>query len=248
MRRLLTIPLLALLTPLLADGNISFVMGGRSYQLTGGQAVLAKRNGKVQLIIAAKDMQNKMQFAVTGELTEQLSGPVELTTSFSPVSAVIVSARGIYSVAPAVMLARDEFMRYTKKEEVVTGELEDDPDDNVYDRLEECRRSRNDHCHRVAHEKRRKRKKIAVRYVKHGPTWVGKSRAERIATGDGIAKEEKYRDTTFAVRITPVIVDGKVVSLTGSFGGVMLFNEGMNQAVKIPLQNGQFTVQVENKP
>ncbi len=232
-----------------ADGTISFRIGPREYQLTGAQGIIAKRKGKTQLLIAVKDAQQKAQFALSAELPADLTGPVELTPDIAPLTAVIVNTRGIYSFVPHVTLARDDFMRYTKKEEIVTGELEDDPEDRPEDRLEECRREKSAReCIQAIKQKRRKRPKVTVRYVKHGPTWMGKSREERITQGDGVAVEEKYRDTSLVVRITPVLVNGKVVSLTGSFAGIMVYNEGLAAATKVPLQGGAFSVTVKDTP
>jgi len=231
-----------------AEGNISFRIGQRDYQLTGAHAVLTKRAGKTQLIIAAKDTQQKAQFALAAELSGELAGPVELTPDTAPITATIVNARGIYSFVPHVTLARDDFMRYTKKEEIATGELEDDPEDKPEQRLEECRQGMTRDCQEAIKIKRRRRQKVKVRYTKHAPTWVGKSREERVTQGDGVAVEEKYRDTSLVVRLTPVLVNGKVTSLTGSFAGVVVYNEGLNSATKVPLQGGAFSVTVQGTP
>jgi hypothetical protein len=231
-----------------AEGSISFRIGGRDYQLTGAHAVLTKRGGKTQLIIAAKDTQQKVQFALAAELAGELAGPVELTPDTAPITATIVNARGIYSFVPHVTLARDDFMRYTKKEEIATGELEDDPEDKPEQRLEECRQGMTRDCQEAIKIKRRRRQKVKVRYTKHAPTWIGKTREQRIAQGDGVAVEEKYRDTSLVIRITPVLVNGKVESLTGNFAGVVVYNEGLNSAIKVPLQAGAFSVTVKEAP
>lgn len=228
-----------------ADGNISFRIGQRDYQLSGAHGMIAKRKGKTQLVIAVKDTQHKTQFALTAELPADLTGPMELTPEVAPLTAVIVNARGIYSFVPHVTLARDDFMRYTKKEEIATGELEDDPEDRPEERLEECRRGNFRDCLQAIKEKRHRKPKVKVRYTKHAPTWVGKTREERITQGDGVSVEEKYRDTSLVVRITPVLVNGKVTSLTGSFAGVVVYNEGLNSATKVPLQGGAFSVTVK---
>lgn len=230
---------------LAADGSIAFDLAGRHYELTGAHGVLTKRNGKTQLIVAAKDTGQKVQFALTAELPGELTSPMELTAEITPLSTAIVNSRGIYSFVPHVTLSRDDFMRYTKKEEIATGELEDDPEDRPEERLEECRRGNVRECNQAVKEKRRRRPKIKVRYTKHAPTWIGKSRQERIEQGDGVAVEEKYRDTSLIVRIHPVLVNGKVVSLSGSFAGVVVYNEGLNAATKVPLQGGAFSVTVK---
>ncbi len=248
MRRATAIIFLLFSASLWADGNISFRIGTREYQLSGAHGVLAKRKGKTQLVIAVKDTQHKTQFALTAELPAGLTGPMELTPEIAPLTAVIVNARGIYSFVPHVTLSRDDFMRYTKKEEIATGELEDDPEDRPEERLEECRRGSFRDCLQAIKEKRRRRQKVRVRYTKHAPTWVGKSREERVTQGDGVAVEEKYRDTSLVVRLTPVLVNGKVTSLTGSFAGVVVYNEGLNSATKVPLQGGAFSVTVQGAP
>lgn len=235
--------------PILAgEGTISYQIGGKNYTLQGAQAALAKRNGKLQLIIGVKDQAARSQLAITAEVAgTALDAPLDLNSDFSAVSAVIVNTHGIYSVAPHVTLARDDFMRYTKKEEIETNDTEEDPDDRSYEDRKECGNGMTDACIRAKHQHRRRRKKVRVRYVQHGPTWVGKSRQQRIDTGDGIMREEKYRDTSFMVRLTPVHVNGKLVRIDGTFAGVFIFNEGMKPGTRMPLQNGQFSVRVENQ-
>lgn len=237
---------LFLLNTLWAEGNISFRIGSRDYQLSGAHGILAKRKGRTQIIIAAKDAQHKTQFALTAELPADLAGPVELTPDVAPLTAMIVNTQGMYSFIPQVTLARDDFMRYTKKEEIVTGELEDDPEDRPEERLDECRRGSLRECLQAVKAKRRRRPKIKVRYFRQGPTWVGKSREERILQGDGVAVEKKYSDTSLVVRIIPVLVNGKVTSLTGSFAGVVVYNAGMGAATRVPLQGGAFSVTVKH--
>jgi|GEM_PF-3493762 len=231
-----------------ADSGMGFTIGGRQYQLNGGQAVLYTVKGRTQLILAVRDPQSKAQIAITVEVPAgALNGtPLELTADFHPVSAVIINAKGIYSFVPQLTLARDSFMKYVKKEEVITDELEDDPHDRPQDRLSECRHGLSDNCEKLMHHHRRKRKKVRVKYTTHGPTWVNKSREERIATGDGIMREEKFRDTFFMLRLTPVMSGSKVTRFTGSFAGVMVYNEGMNPAVKLPIQGGIIDLQVHD--
>jgi hypothetical protein len=240
---------LSLALPVFAgEGGVSYQIAGKSYALSGAQAALVKRHGKLQLVIGVKDQAARSQLAITAELdANSLDAPVDLNSDFSAVSAVIVNTQGIYSVAPHVTLARDEFMRYTKKEEIETNETEADPDDRSFEDRKECGNGMTDACLRAKHAHGRRRKKVRVRYVQHGPTWVGKSRQQRIDTGDGIMREEKYRDTSFMVRLTPVHVNGKLVRLDGTFAGVLIYNEGMKPGTRIPLQNGQFSVRVENQ-
>jgi len=240
--------LLLVLPALAGEGAITYQIGGKNFTLTGAQAALVKRNGKLQLVIGVKDQAARGQMAITAEIAAgSLETPVDLNSDFSAVSAVIVNAHGIYSVAPHVTLARDEFMRYTKKEELESNESEEDPDDRSYERFKECSNGMSDVCARAMHGHRRRRKKVRVRYVKHAPTWVGKTRQERLDTGDGVMREEKYRDTSFMVRLNPVLVNGKVVRIDGTFAGVLVYNEGMKPGTRVPLQNGQFSVRVENK-
>lgn len=231
-----------------ADAGMGFTLGGRQYQLQGGQAVLNTVKGRTQLILAVRDVQSKAQIAITAEIPAgALTGaPLELTADFHLVSAVIINTKGIYSFVPQVTLARDSFMQYVKKEEIATDELEEDPHDRPQDRLAECRQGFSEQCMKLMRHHRHKRKKVRVKYSKHGPTWVGKSREERIATGDGIMREEKFKDTSFILRLVPVLNGGKMTQITGSFAGVMVYNEGMNPAVKLPVQNGQFDLQVHD--
>lgn len=247
MRTAIAIFLSAIFAAAYAEPGINFSVGGKQYRLKGGHAVVNKVKGRTQLILAVRDTTSKAQIAITAEIPDgALDKPLELTSELHLLSAVIVNTRGIYSIVPQVTLARDDFMRYVKKEEIQTGEMEDDPHDRPQDRIAECREGLTEHCHRLMHKHRRKKPKIKVRYSTHGPTWVNKSRSERIATGDGIMREEKYRDTSFILRLTPVVAGGKVTSITGSFAGIMTFNEGMNPAVKMPVQSGEIELQVHD--
>lgn len=229
-----------------ADGSVSFDVGGRAYRLAGAQGLLAKRAGRTQLVVAVKDTQQKTQFALTAELPGDLEGPIELTSEIAPLTAVIVHARGVYSVVPHVTLSRDDFMRYTKKEEFVTGEMEEDPEDRPEERLDECRRGKSRDCQQAVRERRRRRPKVRMRYTQHAPTWLGKRREQRLAQGDGVVVEERYRDTAFTVRLHPIIVAGKVTGLSGNFAGVVVQNEGPGPAARLPLKHGAFSVTVKD--
>ncbi|MBX3722221.1 MAG: hypothetical protein KF713_10320 [Turneriella sp.] len=251
MRRLLSIFVLTAMGQVFAESEISFQVAGRSYSLKGGQGALTTKNGKMQLIIGARDNTAKAAFAITVELPQgSLETATEVNSEYNALSLVLMNHKGVYSVAPHTTLARDDFMRYHKKEEIDTGKLEDDPEDHPEDYLHECRgRLRfEDSCRKLAREKKRKRKKLLVEYKKHGPTWVNKPRHERIKSGDGIMREEKYRDTTFVVRLNPTRAGGKLTELSGTFAGMVLYNEGQAQATRVPLQNGKFSIRVQNVP
>ncbi len=251
MRRLVWVTVFALTGFAYAESGVSFRIAGRNYSLTGGHAVITNKNGKTQLIIGVKDLTAKAMFAITAELPQgALDSVQEISSEYNPVSLVLMSNKGVYTLAPHVTLARDNFIQYHKREDVDTGGFEDDPEDRPEQRIHECREHfrHSELCYRLMKERRQKRKKIRVEYKKHGPTWVGKSRDERIRSGDGVMRENKYRDTTLVVRITPTVVNGKLTQLTGSFGGVVVYNEGLSPAVKTPIQNGQFSVEVQNVP
>lgn len=231
----------------MAEYSAEFTIGSKVYQLTGGYAVVTQKNGKAQLMIGVRDATAKAQFAITAELPNPtLDAVTELSTEFNLVSAIIVNPKGVYSVVPHVNLARDDFMTYTVKEELDTGELEDDPTDRPHERIRECREGFTHTCQKLAGQQRLKKRKVKVRYRKHRPTWVGKSRKERIDSGDGIHKDNKYKDTSFVLRLTPVIVDGKLTAVTGTFAGVVVYNEGLNPVQKTTIQNGKFSMQVQN--
>lgn len=251
MRRAFYILILAVVGPAFADSEISFQIAGRTYNLSGAQGALKTKNGKMQLVIGARDAAAKAAFAITVELPQgSLESSTEVNSEYNALSLVMMNKKGVYSVVPHTTLARDDFMRYHQKEEIDTGNLEDDPEDHPEDYLQECRGKLRfeDSCRRLAHEKKRKRKKIRVEYKKHAPTWVNKPRHERIKTGDGIMREEKYRDTTFVVRLNPTRAGGKLTELTGTFAGTVLYNEGQAPATKVPLQNGKFSIRIQNVP
>jgi hypothetical protein len=241
-----------------ADPNLSFRIGGRHYQLSGAQAVMTTKHGKLQLVIAARDTTKKSMFAITAELPQNAFDAVqEVSAEFHPVSLVIMNTKGVYSLAPHVTLARDDFIRYTKKEQFTTDQMEDDPDDRPENRIPDCQKNTinntaeqksanrfSDACERLRMQNRRKRKKVLARYTKHAPSWINKSRAERIASADGVMRENKYQDTMFVLRLTPVKAGGKLTGISGTFSGIVVYNQGMSPAVKTPLQNGSFSVQV----
>lgn len=252
----LIMPIFLFAGSLYAEQTISFNVAGRRYQLTGAQAMVSEKRGKVQVILGARDLTQKTMVALTAEVPK-LEGPVELSSEYNAVSLMIMNNKGVYSIAPHTTLARDDFMRYTKRTEVETGQLEDDPEDKPEDRIEECRREHrfdnnrekhlqrfSDDCKRQMREQRRKRKKMRAVYSKEGPTWVNKSRSARIASGDGIVRERKYRNSSFFLQLTPVMANGRIKELQGSFAGVVVYNEGSGAALDVPLQSGTFTVPV----
>jgi len=212
----------------MADST-DFSVGQKTYHLSGGNAVIRVKNGKTQLLIAVRDGNAKAQLAIMAEIPGNLpETPIILSAEHNALSAVIVNPSGIYSIAPNTMLSHDTAMQYTAKEEIETGELEDDPTD----------KPQKNHA-------RRKRKRRRVAYKKHGPTWVGKSRRERLDSGDGVLRESKYKDSTLSLSLVPVITGGKITSITGTFAGVVVYNQGMSAPQNIPLKNGRFTMQVQ---
>lgn len=249
MRFFIAILAFAFIVPAFADGEITFNIGERTYALTGAQATLVKRNGKTQFILGVRDLSQRTQFTLTAELDAPLTAPIEISTKTTSLSAVIVSMQGFYTVVPSVTFSKDDFMRYTYKEEYETGEMEDDPTDDGTGHIRECRQNRHAHaCKELLHSKRRKRPKKRVRYVKRPPTWVGKTHKERLESGDGIAREQSYDNTVFLVRLTPQIAQGKVVSVSGTFGGVLLHGQGLKQQSPVPLNTGTFSVPVKELP
>lgn len=246
MRAALLLILCSVVPCLFAEDGISFSIPGKQYNLKGGHAVIQTVKGRTQIMLAVRDADSKAQIAITAEIPANLTGPIELSSEDHPVSAVIVNANGIYSFVPHVTLARDDFMRYIKKEEVSTDETEDDPHDRPQDRLDVCRKELNQECQRQMEHHRRKRKKVRARYIQHGPTWINKTRSQRIASGDGVMREEKYKDTTFLLRLTPVFNGNKITGFTGSFAGVMVYNEGLSPAIKVPVANGWVELKVHD--
>ncbi|MBV6494715.1 MAG: hypothetical protein LDLANPLL_02752 [Turneriella sp.] len=239
-----------------ADGTLDFTLDGKAYSLTGAQTALVQKNNKLQLVIGKTDKTQRIQFALNIELPE-LKAPVTLTSENNAISLVVISTTGMYSVIPHTSLAHDDFMRYIRRKEVVTGEMEDDPTDKPEERIPECwprhhhaphietaNRFNKDYCNKLIKRQRKQRRKVRVEFVEEAPTWVNKTREQRIATGDGIMREKQYENTLFQVNLVPTVVDGKITALTGSFGGVIRFVEGPNRAREVLLSNGSFIVPV----
>ncbi|HRP69415.1 MAG TPA: hypothetical protein PLY93_07785 [Turneriella sp.] len=244
------------ISPLFAEGAISFTLDGKTYSLADAKTAFIQKGDKSQLIIGVTDRTARVQFALTVE-SPMFTTPQQFTTSSNSISLTVLTTKGMYSVVPEITFARDDFMRYNRRKEVETGEMEDDPNDTSDNLPPECRTMHNtlqlqtaahkasyERCEKRHKTERKKRKKIRVEYVQEPPTWVNKTREERLRTGDGVMREEQYRDTFFQVNLTPTLVDGKITQLTGSFGGTVRFAEGQFKGRTVTLSTGSFTVPV----
>lgn len=76
------------------------------------------------------------------------------------------------------------------------------------------------------------------------PEWHRLSRAERVKRGAGIIRNGAFRDTLFTLRISPVITDGRVVSIAGSFAGRVLADIQRPNEILTLIQSGSFVVPV----
>lgn len=231
------------------EGTITFTLDGKTYSLADAKTALIQKSDKTQLIIGVTDRNARVQFALTAELSS-FTTPQQLSTEANSISLTVITTKGMYSVVPTVTLARDDFMQYVHRKEIETGEMEDDPNDQPEERDPRCRSEHNtlqlQSAQRIAHEhcKQKRRKKVRVEYVQKPPTWINKTREERLRTGDGVMQEKQYADTYFQVNLTPTVVDGKITQLVGSFGGTVRFAEGQFKGRTVRLSAGTFTVPV----
>jgi len=84
-----------------------------------------------------------------------------------------------------------------------------------------------------------------VEFKKASPDWVRMSKAERLATGRGIIRNQGMEGSSFFVMIQPVVENGNVKAITGTFSGVA--SMGANRFQKgefVNIMDGQFNIEV----
>jgi len=85
----------------------------------------------------------------------------------------------------------------------------------------------------------------SVDFRKVSPDWVRMTKSERLATGRGIIRNQGMEGSSFFVMIQPVVENGHVKSITGTFSGVA--NMGHNRFQKgeyVNIMDGQFNIEV----
>ncbi|MBF0453028.1 MAG: hypothetical protein HQK75_20165 [Candidatus Magnetomorum sp.] len=84
-----------------------------------------------------------------------------------------------------------------------------------------------------------------VEFRKASPDWVRMTKAERLATGRGIIRNQGMEGSSFFVMIQPVVENGHVKAITGTFSGVA--SMGANRFQKgdfVNIMDGQFNIEV----
>ena len=84
-------------------------------------------------------------------------------------------------------------------------------------------------------------------FKKSKPDWSGMTKAARLSTGKGIIHHKEFDNTDFVINIKPVIKEGIVVSLNGSFSGKAKGKNNLQPDSFINILNGKFQVEVQNK-
>ena len=84
-----------------------------------------------------------------------------------------------------------------------------------------------------------------IEFRKASPDWIRMSKAERLATGRGIIRNQGMEGSSFFVMIQPVLENGQVKAITGTFSGVA--SMGPNRFQKgefVNIMDGQFNIEV----
>lgn len=221
------------------QGDLGFSIGGAQYDTRNAQAVVKNLSGKKRLMIAVKDVESRFMLVLTADVNdgEELQ-PMNLNTQDSTLTFSLRTRRGVLAVMPQVQLVKpDAQMTYVERTERETGELEDAPEPEGIVRNDE---------HRKEQKQRHKRKKIRAEYRRVKPKWHTMTKKERLQNGEGVVRNNSFRDTFFAVQLVPVVTAGKVVAYTGTFSGAGRFSGSVTGSDIQSIHNGKFHVKVEN--
>jgi hypothetical protein len=224
----------------LGEGELRFDLAGKSYSTAKAKGAVFVKNGKSRIFIGVKDATNKFILTFTADIPNgDEVRPLNLTTEDSSLAVSLRTTQGSLAVLPQVQLAKNTDITYMERVDVISSEMEDDPDDRDYPGT---------HGHKNGHYKKRQRRKVRSEYRRVKPRWVGKSKAERMRLGEGIIQNKSFRDTYFSLQLTPVLSQGKVVSYTGSFSGTGRFSRSISGAEIKPISNGVLNVGIEYAP
>jgi hypothetical protein len=218
----------------LDEGELKFSIGGKQYVTTNAQGLVQIKKGKARIYIAVKDIESRFMLVLTADVPQgQETQQLNLNTADSSLTASLRTRNGTFAVMPQVQLAKvDQQISYVESTHVDTGELEDDTDDKADKHSGE--------------RTRKKRKKIRSEYKRVKPRWHTMNSKERIKSGEGVIENNSFRDTYFALQLTPVLSQGKVVSYSGTFAGSGRFSNTVSGSEVRPIKNGVFRVRVEN--
>ncbi|MBX3722589.1 MAG: hypothetical protein KF713_12175 [Turneriella sp.] len=213
---------------------MKFSIGGKNYTTTNAQGLIQAKKGKTRIMIAVKDVEQRFMLMVTADVAAgQEKETLTLNSEDSEVTVSLRTRQGTLAIMPHTQLAKiDPQMAYIERRDVDTGQTEDDPEDNERDR----------HSQRP----RKRRAKMKSEYHRVKPRWHEMSRADRLKHGEGVIQNNSFRNTFFALRLVPVLSQGKVVSYTGTFSGAGRFSNSISGGEIRPVERGEFHIKVEN--
>ncbi|ETR70199.1 MAG: hypothetical protein OMM_03412 [Candidatus Magnetoglobus multicellularis str. Araruama] len=84
-----------------------------------------------------------------------------------------------------------------------------------------------------------------VRFQKEFPDWTRMTKARRLATGRGVIRNQGMEGSSFFVKIQPVLENGHVKAIKGTFSGMA--SMGKNRFQKgdfVSIMDGQFNIEV----
>lgn len=222
----------------LDQGELKFSLGNKNYATQHAQGLIQVKGGKARIHIAVKDVNAHFMLVFTADVQPGWEKQIlNLNTEDSSLNVAVRTRAGTFAVTPHTQLAKaDTQLTYTERADTETEQLEDEPEEK---NLGQSVTSRRDH---VA----KKRRKFKSEYRRVKPKWHNMPKSERIKTGEGVISNNSFRDTYFALRLVPVLSQGKVVSYTGSFSGAGRFSSSVSGADVKTIQNGVFHVRVEN--
>jgi len=227
LRGLFIIFLMISTLPAQGNGELTFKLGNHTFTTQSARAAIQKKGDKVRILIAVKDKQQRFVLIVGADVRPgDEKKPLVLTSEDSDVSVTLRTAQGSLAVLPHTQMARiDPNFNQTERVEVDTGETEDDPATQ----------------HATV---RQKRHKIRMQYRQRKPHWHSLSLEERRRTGQGIIRNESFKETFFALQLTPVVANEKVVTYSGTFSGNGRFSRSIQGSELKSITLGQFTVEV----
>ncbi|MGK5091990.1 hypothetical protein WDW89_08250 [Deltaproteobacteria bacterium TL4] len=83
------------------------------------------------------------------------------------------------------------------------------------------------------------------RFERKAPEWVSMTRAQRIATGQGVIRNKTMEGTDFQLNLAPVLLNGKIIELKGTFAGIVkLGDNSTGEVSQQVLNDGAFRVSV----
>lgn len=218
----------------LAEGELHFKLGGRTYTTQHATALVQKIGEKTRVMIAVKDIDQKFLLVLTADVAKgDEEKPLQLTTENAALGVTLRTPQGVLAVLPQVQLAKSTADTYSERLETDTGQWEDDQDVVTNE------------ANRQHMREGRRRRKMKVEYRRVKPRWHQLSREERVRSGEGVIANRTFQDTFFTLSVTPVKNAGKVTAYHGTFSGTGRFSRSISGAEVRPIENGVFKVKVQ---